>query len=422
MIEGRTGSAMRRIGDCRQGVGVSAPRSTGADDRGDNHAVQRPWDAIVVGLGAMGMAAAWCLASRGARVLGIDRHQLGHDRGSSHGGSRIVRQAYFEHADYVPLLRRADELWREIELASLTRLVHRCGVIYGGPNGSAVLAGVKASAQAYGIALERLTVAQASSRFSALEGCLERVDEFVLEPNAGFVRPERAILAMAESAQWRGAHMRPGVRVDSWRARDGIIEVNAGGCTEVTQSLILTQGAWVGEFIAEAQSMVTNTRQVMAWVTPRTPTLCDEHSLPAFFIERESGVTIYGVPTATDQPGPLGVKIGFHGGGQPCHPDALDRTVTSEEREAFARALERAVPGAAGSVNAAAVCMYSSTPDDHFVVDRVSTQARVFSAFGMGGHGFKFAPVIGSALADLAMVGRTSLSIGFLQKNRFARG
>jgi sarcosine oxidase len=384
--------------------------------------MERMWDAVVVGLGAMGMSTLWQLATRGARVLGVERHSVAHDRGSSHGGSRIVRKAYFEHTNYVPLLTRADELWGELERESRTRIVHRCGVLYGGASTSSVLGGVKSSAAMHAIDIESLTPTGAARRFPALLGCAEPVDEFLLEPNAGFARPERAITAMANVASRAGAHIRLQARVDSWREDDGTIEVCMQGRVERAHTLILAAGAWTPTLLPDTARVITNTRQVMAWVTPRAPGSCDEHSLPAFFIERDAGPPIYGVPMASDQPGEQGVKVGFHGGGSLCDPDSMDRVVTDAERMQFSQALARAVPGAAGSVSAARVCIYSSSPDDHFIIDRVSTSASVFAAFGMGGHGFKFSPVIGSALADLAMTGHTELPIGFLGKKRLGLG
>lgn len=380
-----------------------------------------PWDAIVVGVGAMGAAALWCLASRGARVLGIERHWIGHDLGSSHGGSRIVRYAYFEHPAYVPLLVRSRDLWREIELASRTRIVHPCGVVYGGRASSEVLAGVKASARIHGIAIESIAPATIGERFGALAGCREEVDEYLFEPGAGFLRAERAIVAMTQSAQRRGACLRVGVRCESWRECEGLVEVAIEGRIEKTKALILCPGAWAASMSGLPSIRLHNTRQVIAWITPTNPQQCSEYKLPAFFVEREAGRPIYGVPMASDQATPLGVKVGLHGGGSACDPDTLDRSVTAAESEELSQALARAVPGAGGTVTATSVCMYTNTPDDHFIIDRIGA-GPVYTAIGLCGHGFKFAPVIGEALAELALEGSTRHAIDFLRENRFSRG
>ena len=383
--------------------------------------MSQQWDAIVVGLGAMGSAAVWHLAQRGARVLGIEQFSRGHDRGSSHGGSRIIRFAYFEHPDYVPLLRRSDVLWKEIETRSGEKLVHRCGVLYGGMHSSEVIAGVKHSSQLHGIAIESIDTAKIGDRFPAFANCSEPIDEFLFEPNAGFVRPERAICAMLDDAQRNGAVLREGEAVQEWRERGEWVEVTAGGVTHRARELVLCPGAWTQELARTIDVPLVNTRQVIGWITPREPTRGDSQVMPAFFLERENGVPIYGVPMASDQGTPSGIKVGFHGGGEECVADSIDRVVRLDEVKAIEAAFARAAPSVAGAVTASSVCMYTNTPDGHFVIDRMPGCQGISIACGFCGHGFKFAPVVGEILADFVMHGKTDLPADFLKRKRFAQ-
>lgn len=377
------------------------------------------WDVIVVGLGAMGSAALWHLAQRGARVLGIERFSRGHDRGSSHGGSRIIRYAYFEHPNYVPLLQRSKELWTELERASHIKLVHQSGVLYGGLRGSEVLAGVKSSAMQHRIALESIDPQRIGDRFAAFAQCAEPIEEFLFEPGAGFIRPERAICAMIEQAELHGAVVREGMTVESWHESAQCAEVVVQGELLRAREIILCPGAWTAQLARSLGVTLSNTRQVIAWVTPHQHESADVQVMPAFFIERESGAAIYGVPMANDQQLPLGIKVGFHGDGAICHPDSLDRQVREQEIESMVRAVARVMPGVAGSITDSAVCMYTNTTDGHFIIDRMPGSRRTSIACGFCGHGFKFAPVVGEVLADFAMRGESALPIDFLRIDRF---
>lgn len=382
----------------------------------------RAWDVIVVGLGAMGSAALWHFARRGARVLGIEQFELAHARGSSHGGSRIFRTAYFEHADYVPLLRRAAMGWDEIEIASRTRLLSRCGVLYGGLEGSAVLAGVKASARMHDIPLESIAPRNVGERFPAFAGHREPIAEFLYEPEAGFVRPERAILAFLNVAQRLGACVRERTRVHAWQESSESVTVHVGDSVERTKQLVLCAGPWSHEVAPQLCVPLVNTRQVIGWVTPTTPALAHSSVMPAFFIERAGGAPLYGIPMSSDQPEPLGVKIGVHGLGQACDPNSVDRIVQTHERDDLQQMMRRAVPGAAGEITASAVCIYTNTPDDNFVIGRLPQFKRVTVAGGFCGHGFKFAPVVGELLADLALDGSSALPADFLRSDRLEGG
>ena len=383
--------------------------------------MSRQWDVIVLGLGAMGSAALWQLAQRGARVLGIEQFSRGHDRGSSHGDSRIIRYAYFEHPDYVPLLRRSGALWRELETSSRVKLLHECGVLYGGLRGSEVIEGVKRSARMHGLQLDSIAPTLIGSRFPAFARCQEPIDEFVFEPHAGFVRPELAIRAMLSQAESHGASVRESTQVTAWRELPEWVEVDAAGTTERASALVLCAGAWTNGIAQSVDVSLVNTRQVIGWITPQIRTRGDERELPAFFLERQGGAPLYGIPMASDQSAPLGIKVGLHGDGEPCDPNALDRVVRPDEFTLIEEAFARAAPGAAGSMTDSAVCMYTNTDDGHFVIDKMPGSERVSIGCGFCGHGFKFAPVVGEILADLATHGEMRHDVGFLRRQRFSK-
>ncbi len=383
--------------------------------------MRNTWDVIVIGLGAMGSAALWQLSRRGARVLGIEQGSIGHALGSSHGGSRIFRMAYFEHPDYVPLLRRAARGWSEIERASQTRLMNQCGLLYGGMTGSKVIAGVKDSARMYGIALDVVNRRDLGERFPVFAHSCEPMSEYLFEPGAGFVRPERSIRSFVRVAQRSGAHVRERTRVDHWEESGERVEVHAGGVVETTKQLVICAGPWMAHCAPQFAAPVVNTRQVIGWVSSHDPVSAASYQMPAFFMEREAGEPLYGIPTAHDQDPPYGVKIGIHGDGSVCDPDSIDRRVHAHETQELEAIMQRVAPGAAGPVTASAVCMYTNTPDGDFVIDRVPQSHRVTVAGGFCGHGFKFAPVIGELLAEIALAGSTTLPTGFLKRDRFDR-
>ena len=383
--------------------------------------MQRVWDVIVIGLGAMGSASLWQCARRGVRALGIEQFPIAHAQGSSHGGSRIVRTAYFEHPDYVPLLRRAAAGWRELELASQTRLINTCGVLYGGLARSDVIAGVRDSALRHGIQLESIARAQLALRFPAFADSVEPIADFLFEPHAGFVRAERAIDALCRVAQRNGACVRTDTRVTWWEESGDFVTVHAGDVIERTKQLIICAGPWSMGVAPQLGVPIVNTRQVIGWVTPKNPSIADASRMPAFFMERANGDPLYGIPMASDQDAPHGIKIGVHGNGLACDPDAMDRVVRAEERSELQTMLARVAPGVQGSITDSAVCIYSNTPDGNFVIDRLDGFRRVTVAGGFCGHGFKFAPVVGEVLADLALEGATTLPVEFLRRNRFNR-
>lgn len=378
------------------------------------------FDVIVVGVGTMGAAACLELARRGKRVLGLEQHRLGHDLGSSHGGSRIVRDCYFEAPDYVPLLLRCRSGWERLERESGRRIVHRCGVLYLGASESEVIRESARSGTAFDVPFESLDAAGVCARFPQFR--MPDGWHAIFEPGAGFARPERAVRTASDLAMRAGAILREGLRVLGWQETTTGIRVQTDAGVFEAGSLVLTAGAWTAGMATALGVPMVPLRVPIAWLQPRDEQLCRVPTMPVWYIDRPGQSGLYGVPIAPDQGSPHGVKVAMHGDGVVVDPDAPRRQASPDELEAIRGATDGFLPCAAGAVTAGSTCLYTMSPDGHFVVDRLPGCRSVFVACGFSGHGFKFMPVIGEALADLATTGSTALPIGFLATGRFARG
>lgn len=369
-------------------------------------------DVIVIGVGAMGGAALAHLARRGQRVLGIEQFDINHDRGSSHGDTRIIRRAYFEHPDYVPLVDRAYELWAELEAATGRRLLERAGLLMAGPPDGEIVPGVRRAAGKHGLNIVDVPIDELPRRFPGLTADDGMVALF--EADAGFLRAEECVAAHVEQARSAGAEVLIGQRVQSWAAdRRGVV-VKTDVDTYSAGSLVLCGGAWTNRLLAEAGLPLEVRRKVVLWFATEGDRYRLERGFPVFGIET-GGRFFYGFPEIT--PGEM--KMADHTGGDvAADPDTIDRERHPADVGPVRSFAARFLPGVTGEVRRSSVCMYTMTPDGHFVVDRLPNQPNVFIAAGFSGHGFKFAPVIGSVLADLIIDGRTSEPVGFLSASR----
>ena len=357
-------------------------------------------DVIVVGCGAMGSATCFACADLGLRALGLEARTCAHDQGSSHGHSRIVREAYFEHPDYVPLAMRSREMWIALGARAGERLFHQAGVVYGGAPGSPVVRGSLHSARQFGVPIERLSAAGVMSRWKQFR--VPAGFECLHEPRAGFARPEQCISVNWRLAREAGAQLREGARVDAWREVADGVEVDVDGRTIAANSLVLTAGAWTGRLANQLGLPIRPARQPLGWAEPIDQAAADESRMPGFLFDEGEAGAFYGVPCGADQPPPQGIKVAWHLPGPTCDPDAMGRTATAAEVERLNEGVARYLSPVAGPLHASAICIYQMTPDQNFLVGRAPGHRRVFMAAGFSGHGFKFAPVIGEAMACLA--------------------
>jgi sarcosine oxidase len=379
------------------------------------YGVPMDYEVIIAGLGAMGSAAAYQVSRRGRRVLGLDAFAPGHTRGSSHGESRIIRLAYFEHPDYVPLLRRAYDLWGTLEQESETELLRLTGGLYVGAANSPLVAGSLRSARDHGLGHEVLDSGAIRRRFPGLRPNDDQVG--VYEAQAGVLFPERCIAAYLRLAAAAGADLRHEQPLRRWAvSRDGVeVETDSGRFR--AERLVLTAGAWLGS-LSNVPLPLAAERNAVFWFQPvQTPDLFDSRRFPIFIWDTGDAGHYYGVPHL-DWPG---VKVGLHHSGHFCDPETVDRQVSADDEAPVRRFVARAIPALNGPVTSSVVCLYTNTPDEHFVVDRHPEFPQVVLAGGFSGHGFKFASVVGEIVADLAVHGQATPAAGFLSAARFRK-
>jgi sarcosine oxidase len=374
------------------------------------------YDVIVLGLGGMGSAAAAHLARRGQRVLGLERFGPAHDQGSSHGGSRIIRQAYFEDPAYVPLLLRAYELWERLEADTGEDLLTLTGGLMIGPEDSRTVRGSLRSARAWDLAHEVLGGQEVRRRFPTLAP--GPTDIALYESEAGFLRPEAVVRAQLAEAERAGADLRFEEPALGWEALEGGVRVRSATGTHEAGRLVVSPGPWAPAVLGDLGLPLVVERQVQYWFDP--PEGIDAFlpgRQPIWIWEEPDGVQFYGFPAVDGAGG--GVKTAFFRMGEQTTPDTIDRAVHPDEVERMRGRLRRSVPGLDGPLLRATTCMYTTTPDEHFVVDRHPALPQVTLAAGFSGHGFKFVSVVGEILADLSIEGVTAHDISLFRADRW---
>jgi sarcosine oxidase len=372
-------------------------------------------DVIVLGLGGMGSAAAAHLAARGQRVLGLERFGAAHALGSSHGGSRVIRQSYFEDPAYVPLLLRAYELWDQLETDSGADLMTLTGGLYFGRPDSVTVAGSLRSARRWDLPHDVLDATEMRRRFPTFTPAEDEVGLY--EDAAGFVRPEATVAAHLSLAARRGADLHFGEPALQWTpTADGGVQVTTAAGTYAAGRLVICPGAWAPELLADLDLPLTVERQVMYWFQPVGgvgPYATERHPV---WIHGGPEKQLYGFPAIDGPQG--GAKVAFFRHGAVTTPETLDREVHQDEVEFIAAHVGRILPTLPGRFLTAAACMYTTTPDEHFVLATHPRHDQVTVACGFSGHGFKFVPVVGEILADLATDGTTRHPIGLFDPRR----
>jgi sarcosine oxidase len=378
--------------------------------------VQGAFDVIVVGLGAMGSSAAYHLAKRGARVLGLEAFSPAHDKGSSHGESRIIRQAYFEDPAYVPLVLRAYQLWEELEAESKQKLLNITGGLAIGSPQSELVAGCLKSARTHGLNYDLLDRIEMKKRFPQF--VLVESEVAFYEQKAGYLNPEECIRQHLECASKRGADLRFEEPILSWTADEcgeGVQVVTEKNSYRA-QSLVIAAGAWASDLIPDLPASLTVSRRVMFWFRPMS-----QHSsfgapvFPIFLWEPAEGPLFYGFPRTHESGDP---KVAIHSEGEACTPSTIDRVVHPSDEAAIRSAIRFRIPALSGDISRAVTCMYTMTRDQHFIIDSHPRYPQVSIAAGFSGHGFKFSSVMGEILCDLALSRKTSSDIDFLSVSR----
>lgn len=374
------------------------------------------YDAIVIGVGGMGSAALYHLANRGARVLGLEQFGIPHERGSSHGLTRIIRLAYWEHYSYVPLLRRAYALWRDLERAAGEQLLFVTGSIDAAAAQSRQMTGVLDACARFGLPHERFAARSLSARFPAYR--LPDDVVAVYQPDGGFLLSDRCIVAHVTLARRAGADVRSGERVLDWTSAAAGFEVRTTAGRYRARHLVFTSGAWTGKLLSYLNGLLEVERQVLLWTEPIRPELFTLHTFPVFYLHVAEG-SFYGLPVHV---GP-GFKFGkYHHRYQIVDPNEEPLPVDDEDHNLLRAAIARYFPDANGPTLAAQTCLFTNTSDEHFAIGRLPDAPSVSYAAGFSGHGYKFCSVVGDILADLTLDGGTDKDIGLFDPSRLVAG
>lgn len=395
-------------------VPVSATRLTDGIQN-TNH-----YDAIVIGVGSMGAPTCYYLSQKGHRVLGLEQFDISHDQGSHAGQSRIIRMAYAEHPDYVPLLQRAYANWHQLEKVTKANVFENCGLAYFGRPNDAFMLGVKKSSELYDVPVAKSSPDKAKALFPAFK--VPTDFEVIYEPNAGFITPERAILLYTQLAMENGAAIKTGIKVNQWRQEGGKITVQTDDGNYTCDKLVITAGAWATKVIPNLKPQLKVTKQMLAWVSPKNWDMFELGKFPCWILEDPERGSYYGFPILPVEKfgGPLGLKLAHHFPGEVSDPNKVNRNVTQGTEEDIRYVLDKYMPGANATILSLKSCLYTNSVDENFIVDHLpGTNKQVTVACGFSGHGFKFSSAMGEVLADMAMKGKTDLPIGFLSLNRF---
>lgn len=372
-------------------------------------------------MGSMGSAACYYLSKRGYKTLGLEQFTISHEYGSHTGQSRIIRKAYFEHPDYVPLMQRAYQNWKHIENETGEQVYFKTGLLYAGNATNEIIKGVKLSASLYNIELEQLNSNNSYDRFPQFR--FPKGFEVLFEPEAGFITPEKAIRLYASAAENNGAIINSNEKVIEWKKDGSSIIVKTDKNTYRCDQLIITAGAWAGKMIPIVHDKIKVTRQFVAWIKTKNDQQFELGDFPCWMIgDGDKNGCFYGFPSLnTEKFGePVGLKLAHHFPGQVTDPDKVNRQTTGEDFENVKYCLDNYMPGVFDSILHTKVCLYANSPDENFIIDKLpGFEENVSIACGFSGHGFKFSSVIGEILSDLAIDGETNLPIEFLNAKRF---
>ena len=373
------------------------------------------YDAIVVGVGAMGSATSYRMARRGKRVLGLERFGIPHAMGSSHGHTRIIRMAYYEDPSYVPLIIRAYELWRELQETAGEKLLYTTGSIDAGPPESWVFKGSWDSCKLHDLPHEVLTGAEVRRRYPGYH--LPPGTAALVQPDGGFLTPERCIVSYVTAAQSLGAEFHAHERVLEWEPLHGGVRVRTERGSYEADKLVVTAGAWDGQLLDVLDGIAVPERQVLAWLQPTRPEHFRLDNFPVFNLLVDEG-RFYGFPVF----GVPGFKFGkYHHLEEKTDPETVDREVHDRDENLLRSFAERYFPQGSGPTMSMQTCMFTNTPDNHFVMDLHPDYPQVSFASPCSGHGFKFASVVGEIMADLAEKGMTRHPISLFRLERLLR-
>lgn len=372
------------------------------------------YDVIVIGAGSMGMSAGYYLAKKGVKTLLVDAFDPPHTNGSHHGDTRIIRHAYGEGRKYVPLALRAQELWDELQKETSLPIFKQIGVLGFGPSDSAFIEEAIASGRQYALPLELLEAEEVNKRWPGVR--LPEGFHACFEPTSGVLFSENCVKAFRQLAQEHGAALSVYTLVEDIAVNRDFVQIETSKGAYTAEKLIVTAGAWNGQILSKLKLDLSlqPKRQTVGWFAC-DESLYNDSVFPAFFADTGTA-QYYGFPSFNGS----GLKLGRHDYGQVTDPDQINRQfgIYPEDEGHIRRFLEVYMPQAAGTLKRGRVCMYTKTPDDHFIVDVHPAYDHVVMAAGFSGHGFKFSSVIGEVLSQLAVDGKTEHDISIFSVTR----
>lgn len=372
------------------------------------------FDAIVVGVGGMGSSAVYHLAQRGLKVLGLDRYDIPNEMGSSHGLTRMIRLAYHEDPSYIPIMQRAYELWHQLENHTGERLLYTTGSIRGGTEDGSMFTGSKEACDIHHLPYEVLDGPEINKRFPGYQ--LPEDALAIYQPDGGFLLSERCIVAYLAASLEIGAEVHGREQVLGWEPLGDGVRVNTDKDTYTANSLVISAGSWAYKFLPDLAPYAVPERQVLGWFQPSQPKLFQPGAFPVWGLEFEEG-RFYGFPSH----GVPGFKIGrYNHLYEQVDPDDMDREPNARDEEVLKEFTTRYFPEAAGPTLALKTCLFTNTPDEHFILDRLPDYPQVSIAAGFSGHGFKFCSVVGEIMADLSQHGETRHDLSLFKLDRFA--
>jgi len=371
------------------------------------------YDAIVVGVGGVGSAATYHLARRGLDVLGLERYDVPHSMGSSHGVTRIIRKAYYERPEYLPLLERSYDLWRDLDDGHSSDLLHVNGSVVAGPPGGEKVEDALATCRQYDLDYELLSGDELGDRYPGYG--LPEAFRAVVQPDGGFLHSEQCVVAHVEAAHRHGATVRARERVVDWSTTGEGVRVETDKASHTADRLVVAAGAWASKLVPELGETAVPERQVLAWFQPSSPNYFDPGTFPVFTMDSEEGY-FYGFPRYHVPGFKLGKYNHFH---ETVDPDDRSREPTRADERMLREFTERYFPDAAGPTMRLETCMFTNSPDEDFVIDVHPEHPEVVVAAGFSGHGFKMTPAIGELVADLVVDGDSDLPTGIFSLDRF---
>lgn len=372
--------------------------------------MKKIYDCIILGIGGVGSAALYYAAKNGWDVLGIERFSVAHAMGSSHGQTRIIRQAYFEHPDYVPLLKSAYALWSQFEAAVGKSFFQRTGLLQVGHPEGPIIGGIRRSANEHGLAIRELNPMELKSAYPFFSP--REDDVAIVEENAGFLRVEPSLASFVGAACELGAALLENTVVEGWDESSGLVTVSTSEGAFQAKRMILSAGPWAKQVLPSMTEKFRVIAKHQHWFRFADDRIDLDKGCPTFFFETDEGY-FYGFPDIDGR----GAKICEHSGGSTVvDPLTIDREIDPVDLERVQNFCNHYLNFPRGIHQDHRVCMYTMSPDEHFMVDRVSDN--VVFAGGLSGHGFKFVPVLGHALVEL-LEGRSRADMDFLRVCRF---